>query len=70
MGCLERLKIASTVRVDRRANSDIECVGGIWRVIEDSGMLVYRKEDHGVKGVGLVARSVATVFYNLCTHEA
>lgn len=43
-------------RVDGRANSDIECAGGIWRVIEDSGMPVYGEEDRGGKGEGLAAR--------------
>ena len=44
-------------RVDGRANSDIECAGGIWRVTEDSGMPVYGEDDRGGgKGEGLGAR--------------
>jgi hypothetical protein len=42
--------------VDGRANSDIEWAGGIWRVIEDSGMPVYGEDDRGGKGEGLAAR--------------
>jgi hypothetical protein len=43
-------------RVEGRANSDIECAGGISRVIEDSGMVVYGEDDRGGKGEGLAAR--------------
>lgn len=45
-------------RVDGRANSDIECAGGICRVIEDSGMLGYGvgEDERGGKGEGLAAR--------------
>jgi hypothetical protein len=32
-------------RVEGRANSDIECAGGISRVIEDDSMVVYREDD-------------------------
>lgn len=43
-------------RVDGRANSDIECAGGMCRVTEDSGMPVYGEDERGGKGEGLVAR--------------
>ena len=44
-------------RVDGRANSDIECAGGIWRVTEDDrGMTGNGEDDRGGKGEGLAAR--------------
>ena len=43
-------------KVDGRANSDIECAGGISRVIEDSGMAGNGEDDRGGKGEGFVSR--------------
>jgi hypothetical protein len=55
--------------VDGRANSDIEWAGGIWRVIEDSGMPVYGEDDRGGKGEGLAARGGVDADWSVNTAE-
>lgn len=51
-------------RVDGRANSDIECAGGIWRVKEDD-MKVCGEDVRGGKREGLAARSGVDVGWSV-----